>query len=206
MNSQLILQNEPTAARRRIPFFLASSVDGFTPVTGAIFGAADLQVSQDGGAEANYAGTVTEIGGGLYSYEAAVAEVATLGFLTVRSALAGSLGRAAAQVIAADVYDAFDLGLTNLDAAVSTRAATGAAMTLTAGERNSVATALLDLANGVETSYTVRQALRLVASVLCGKASGGPTNVVFRNLGDTANRVVTISDGNGNRSTVTLLP
>lgn len=206
MNYQIILQGESVAARRRIPFFLASSVDGFTPVTGSVFVAADIQVSQDGAAEANSAGAVTEVGGGLYYYEATALELATLGFLTVRSALAGTLARAMVQVVAADVYDAADLGLTNLDAAVSSRSVPGSAMTLTAGERNSVATALLDLANGVETSYTVRQALRLIAAVLCGKASGGPTNVIFRNMGDTANRVVTIADGNGNRSTVTLLP
>jgi hypothetical protein len=206
MNYQIVLQGEAAAARRRIPFFLASSVDGFTPVTGAIFAAPDIQVSQDGAPELGSTGTVTELGGGLYYYEAAVGELATLGFLTVRSALAGTLARAMAQVVAADVYDAADLGLTNLDATVSSRSVPGSAMTLTSGERDSVATALLDLANGAETGYTVRQALRLIAAVLCGKASGGPTNVIFRNLGDTANRVVTIADGNGNRSTVTLLP
>lgn len=267
MNSQIILQNEATAARRRIPFFLASSVDGFTPVTGTVFAAADLQVSINGAAEANSAGTVVELAGGTYYYEVDATEVTTLGFLSIRSAVVGTLGRASAQVVAVDVNDPADLGLSTLDATVSsratpaqilstpanllltdaggrvtmiptqedaivdkvwdeaqaghatagtfgkrldadvsTRAVPGSAMTLTSGERDAVANALLDLANGVEASYTVRQALRLMASVLCGKASGGPSNVIFRNLGDTANRVVTISDGNGNRSTVTLLP
>jgi hypothetical protein len=267
MNYQIILQSEAVAARRRIPFFLASSVDGFTPVTGTVFAAADIQISQDGAAEASSAGTVTELGGGLYYYEATAGELATLGFLTARSAFAGTLARAMVQVVAADVYDAVDLGLSNLDAMVSsratpaqilatpanllltdlggrvtlvptqedaivdkvwdelqaghvvagsfgkrldadvsTRAIPGSAMTLTAGERDAVANALLNLADGVELGFTPKQALRLIAAVLCGKTSGGPTNVIFRNMGDTANRVVTIADGNGNRTTVTLLP
>lgn len=206
MNYQLILQSEPAAARRRIPFYLASSVDGFTPVTGSVFVAADIKVSQDGAAEASSAGTVTELGGGLYYYEATALEVGTLGFLTVRSALAGTLARAMIQVVAADVYNAASLGLSNLNATVSSRSVPGSAMTLTSGERDSVASALLNLADGVELGFTAKQTLRLLAAVLCGKASGGPTNAIFRNIGDTANRVVTIADGNGNRTTVTLLP
>jgi hypothetical protein len=267
MNYQIIYLAEPTAARRRIPFFLASTADGHSPVTGTIFAAADLQVSQNGSAEANSAGTVTELGGGVYFYEATIAEVATPGFLTLRALPVGARGRSMVQVVAVNVNDAFALGLANLDAAVtsraapseilatpanllltdaggrvtlvptqedaivdkvwdelqaghvvagsfgkrldadvSTRAVPGSAMTLTSGERDAVANALLNLADGIELGYTPKQALRLIAAVLCGKASGGPTNIIFRNMGDTANRVVTIADGNGNRTTVTLLP
>jgi len=93
-----------------------------------------------------------------------------------------------------------------IDVAISSRAATGAAMTLTAGERDSVASALLDLASGVETSFTVRQTLRLMAAMLCGKSSGGPGASVFRNMGDSADRVTTVADVNGNRTTMTLTP
>ena len=85
-------------------------------------------------------------------------------------------------------------------------AAPGDAMALTSSERDSVATNLLDLANGVETSFTLRQSLRLMAAVLCGKASGGPSNTVFRDMGDAANRVTSVADANGNRTTVTLTP
>lgn len=69
---------------------------------------------------------------------------------------------------------------------------------------NAVADAILDRTNGVETGLTLRQALRLVCSVLFGKASGAPAGPLsFRNYGDTKNRVTMTTDVYGNRSTVT---
>jgi hypothetical protein len=67
------------------------------------------------------------------------------------------------------------------------------------------ATALLDLAAGVETGLTVRQGLRLFAAALLGKVSGAAVNApVFRDTGDTKNRISAVTDSNGNRSSVTL--
>jgi hypothetical protein len=77
---------------------------------------------------------------------------------------------------------------------------------LTAGERDSIAAALLDLANGCETGYTVRQSLRLIASMVAGKSSGGPGTSVYRNLADAADRVTTVADASGNRTTMTHTP
>lgn len=75
---------------------------------------------------------------------------------------------------------------------------------LPSSEYNSIAGALLDLSNGVETSLTLRQALRLMVAVAAGKVSGGATNsITFRNVGDTKNRIVASVDVYGNRSTVT---
>jgi hypothetical protein len=57
---------------------------------------------------------------------------------------------------------------------------------------------LLDRANGVETGLTVRQWLRLGASSLWAKVSGFSTSSpVFRDHGDTKNRITatTTSDG-----------
>jgi hypothetical protein len=85
--------------------FTAASVTGFTagspfttlrgyaggPATGLTFTAAQIQVSKNGGADANSAGTVTEIGYGRYYYQAAEAEFDTRGFLslvTVRTDIA----------------------------------------------------------------------------------------------------------------------
>ena len=63
---------------------------------------------------------------------------------------------------------------------------------------------LLDVSAGVETGLTVRQYFRLVASALFGKASGlGTTTAVFRDFGDTKNRLSATVDANGNRSAVT---
>lgn len=68
-----------------------------------------------------------------------------------------------------------------------------------------VPAALLDVAAGVETGLTVRQAFRLWSAVLLGKASGLNTNApVYRDTGDTKNRVSATTDANGNRTAVTL--
>lgn len=87
-------------------------------------------------------------------------------------------------------------------------AAEGSAMTLTSGERNSTAAALLDLANGIETGKTVRESMRLMLSVLAGKISGAVAGsagtITIRNTPDTKSRVVASVDANGNRTSVTL--
>ena len=81
----------------------------------------------------------------------------------------------------------------------------GDAMTLTSGERDSVAAALLDLANGIETSVTVRQALKAMAAVLAGTASGGGTGTeVFKSIGGSTTRVTSTVESDGDRTAVTL--
>lgn len=83
--------------------------------------------------------------------------------------------------------------------------AAGAAMTLTAGERNSIATALLDLANGVETGVTLRQAHRTELAAAAGKLSGAATTTVkIRNQADDKDRITATVDADGNRTAVTL--
>jgi len=293
MNYQVISLSEPTAAFRRIYFYMVDAIDGFTPETGLVFVAADILISEAGGAEASSAGTVTELAGGLYYYEATVGEVDTLGASTFRFTKAGVARPwiAFVQVVAYNPNNPSSLGLANLDAAVSsrasgtdytalraanldnldamvssratpaqilvtpanliltdaggrvtmiptqedaivdktwdelqaghvtagsfgkrldadvsTRAVPGSAMTLTTAERDAVANALLNLAGAIESTFTVKQTLQLIAAILLGKTSSGPTNTIFRNMTDTTNRVVTIADGNGNRTTVTLIP
>jgi hypothetical protein len=84
-------------------------------------------------------------------------------------------------------------------------AAVGSAMTLTSGERDAVAAALLDLAAGVETNRTLRQALRIMLAALAGKTSGmGTTTGTIRDTNDTVDRIVATLDADGNRSSVTL--
>lgn len=61
--------------------------------------------------------------------------------------------------------------------------------------------ALLDQPDGVESGLTVRGFLRLASSVLFSKASGmGTTTAVFRDFGDTKNRLSITVDADGNRS------
>lgn len=81
----------------------------------------------------------------------------------------------------------------NLDAAVSS-----------IPTANANADALLDRSNGVETGYTLRQALRLVLSSVAGKLSGAAgTTVTIRNVPDTKSRITATVDTSGNRSAVT---
>lgn len=75
---------------------------------------------------------------------------------------------------------------------------------LTIPSANDNADALLDRVAGVETGLTVRQALRLISSVLLGKASGlGTATAVFRDVNDTKDRVTATVDADGNRAAVT---
>jgi hypothetical protein len=75
---------------------------------------------------------------------------------------------------------------------------------LSSSEQNEIAAAILDLSNGIETSLTLRQALRLMVAAAAGKVSGAATNTItFRNIGDSKNRIVASVDTYGNRSSIT---
>lgn len=93
-----------------------------------------------------------------------------------------------------------NLSATNIDADQVVASVT-AAVTLTAGERNSIADAWL--ARVVEGANTLGDAIRLMLSVLTGKSSGGGgATIVFRDLADSKNRISATVDGNGNRTAV----
>lgn len=82
-------------------------------------------------------------------------------------------------------------------------AATGDAMTLTSGERNSVADALLDRADAIETGITERQAMRAILAMLAGVVTGaGSGTEVFKNPGGGTTRVTVTVDSSGNRSLI----
>lgn len=117
-----IQQNSVTAAQRRILIYLVDDTDGKAAETGVTVVAGDIKISKNGGAEANHGGTWTEIAGGLYYYEFTQAELDTLGFLSWRLVKTGIRTFVKElQVVPWNPYDA-NMGLTNLDAAVSTRA------------------------------------------------------------------------------------
>lgn len=98
-----------------------------------------------------------------------------------------------AQISATDIRSAVGLASANLDTQIDALP--------TANEN---ADGLLDRSSGVESGLTPRQALRLMASVLFSKASGlGTSTAVFRNFGDSKDRVTATVDANGNRSAIT---
>lgn len=111
------------------------------------------------------------------------------------------IGAPAGASIAADIA-AVQAKTTNLPASP---AATGDAMTLTTGERNSVADSLLDRASAVETGLTPRGLLRLLGAVLAGTLSGGGTTTnTFNNaVANSKPRVTATVDSNGNRTAIT---
>lgn len=82
-------QSETTSALRRAPFYAVDSSDGVTPETGLSFSGAEIKISKNGGAEANFAGSVSELAGGLYYYEFTEGELDTAGFVTARVSKTG---------------------------------------------------------------------------------------------------------------------
>jgi hypothetical protein len=83
-------------------------------------------------------------------------------------------------------------------------AATGDAMALTAGERSTLAAAILDLADAIESGVTLRGSQRLILASLAGKLSGAATaTVTIRNVGDSKDRITATVDESGNRTAVT---
>jgi hypothetical protein len=162
-HAMLIKTNETTAARRTVYVQLTKTSDG-TAYT-APLATSDLKISKAGGAEANSDGTATHLGGGCYKYVLTTDEVGTLGAGYVRVAQATCYARMYPfQVVAFDPMSASSLGLSNLDTTVSSNAPAN------------MATALLDLTDGIETGMTPRQALRFIASILGGQTEGADTN------------------------------
>lgn len=99
-------------------------------------------------------------------------------------------------------------GLATTTAPVSGRGHLSA--TLSIGSRptaEEINNALLDT-QFVEPGLTLRQALRLMAAALAGKASGAASTggtVKFRNaVADSKDRITAVVDANGNRTSITL--
>lgn len=65
-------------------------------------------------------------------------------------------------------------------------------------------TDILDVAAGVETGLTLRQAMKYITATLLGKTTVSAGQVIHRDVNDTANRVTSTVDASGQRSAVTL--
>jgi hypothetical protein len=69
----------------RVPFYLVDSLTGLTPQTSVSITGAELQVSENGAAFASFAGSITEVGSGLYYYTPHANEISpTDGFFTIK--------------------------------------------------------------------------------------------------------------------------
>lgn len=185
----LLKRSEATADRRRIPVVMVSSADGITPTTGLTFSAGDIKVTKNGAAEANHAGTVTELTGGRYYYQATEAELDTLGFLMVAFVKAGSKTfNAAAQVVSFDPYDPSALGLTATPVTVTSPVAASGTLTLVRGDdyfSADLSRAILfsssswpNLAGALAVTLTVRTVATLGDALLFTKGDSGALRVV----------------------------
>jgi hypothetical protein len=195
----MVKVNEATAARRRVLFFCADddSADSYAPKTGLTFSAGELKVSKTLASEANAVGTVTELGGGFYVYEFTAGEVDTLGVVGLRVAKTDVYSEMVqVMVVAFDPFAAAGLGLTNLDATVSSRLASAS---------YEAPSSLLDLSDGIESGITVRQGLRAMAAMLTGLLSGARSGTeTFRGINNGPVRVIMTVDASGNRTSIAL--
>lgn len=76
--------------------------------------------------------------------------------------------------------------------------------TLSSSERNSIASAILDLTNGIESSETLRQTLRLLRSVLLGVSTESSGTIVFKRKDGTTTALTVQHDTSGSRSSSTV--
>lgn len=189
----LIKQSESTAARRTI-YFTAVETDD-TSYESTLSGA-DIRISKAGGSEADSLGTATHIATGLFKYVFDTTEVDTVGEVSVRLAKSGVYNDVrVVNIVAFDPYSATSLGLTNLDATVSSRVA--------AADYEAIDD-WLDSADSVETGLTLRGFFRLAGAVLFGKSSGaGSGTETFRSAVADGKVRVTSTISSNNRTAVT---
>lgn len=108
-----VLQNESTAALRRVPILLTDAATGTTAQTGVAITNIYPSVNINGGAFAGGAGTVAEAGYGQYYYEFDAAEVATLGLAGIHVTAVGCRDYdAICQVAAFNMYSGAGAGIT----------------------------------------------------------------------------------------------
>lgn len=63
---------------------------------------------------------------------------------------------------------------------------------------------ILTMTDGVETGFTVRDALRLMLSAMAGKISGAASNTIrIRDVADAKDRITATVDTSGNRTAIT---
>jgi hypothetical protein len=190
----LIRQSESTAARRTV-FFTAVNTSDDSVHTSTIL-AADIKLSKAGDAEASATNNATHLATGLHKLELTAAECDTLGEVSIRLNKTGVYNDVRlVNVVAFNPYASSDLGLSNLDAAMSSRLASA---------NYSAPSSLLTFTDGVETGLTVQGAIRLVLAAVAGRRSGVNTGVeLMRDYGNSKSRITMTFDSSGNTTAVT---
>lgn len=192
----LIKQSEATAAKRTV-FFTAVNTADDSAHTSTI-SSSDIMLSKAGGTEAAATNSAVHIATGLHKLELTATECNTLGEMSIRLAKTGVYNDVrVVNVVAFDPYAVSNLGLTNLDDAISSRLAAALYQDLDD---------MLDLTDSIESGVTLRAAMRILAAFAAGKLSGGRTGTeTFYAVGSsTKARITSTNDSSGNRTSVTV--
>lgn len=168
----------------------------------------DVKVSIDGGAFANLSTlpTVTPSSGRAVKVTLSTSEMNGDNILVTFVDAAGSEWDDLAILIQTSANQIDDLSTLN---AAGVRSAVGLASANLDTQidalptANENADALLDRTAGVETSFTLRQSLRLILAMAAGKLSISGNTVTIRDVNDSKNRIVATTDTDGQRTAVT---
>ena len=195
---RLIKSSETTAARRRLYFHLVDATDGLTAETAEAAG--QPQISTNGaGWTATGIGVLVAIGNGRYYAELTEAVVATAGDIIesrYKSAATAECPGDSAQVVAFDPADAADLGLSNLDAAVSSRSSHSAADVWTSTTRtlSAFSTALaLSVWDALQAAAVVSASMGALVKSKLGMITSGTSLTIVSPV--TATGLMTIVQG-----------
>jgi hypothetical protein len=199
--AQLLKQSTQTNVRVG-PF--VDATNGVTPETGVTLSSADQAelLKEGSGATVDISGAtwaaITGVGG-WYDLTLTTSHTDTLGKLVVivqDESVCLPVWKEY-MVVPANVYDSLVSGTDLLDVNTSQLGGTAYATAL-AAEVDAVHDEV------IEGSTTLRQMMRGFAAALMGKASGlGTTTAVYRDIGDTKDRITATVDSSGNRTVVT---
>lgn len=163
-----------------------------------------LPIRQDvtGGSGLDAAGVRAAIGLASANLDTQLADIPTVSEFEARSIVAANYATAANLTTAQGNITTI-LGQTGTTGVV-VAAGSKTGYALTSGERDAISAALLDLANGVETDYTLREAMRIILSA-CGGESEKPSDSqrVYKSMDGTKDRVQAVIGLDGMRTSVT---
>lgn len=116
-----------------------------------------------------------------------------------------NLGQRQCQVVKFSPNDGAGLGLTNLNATISSRgtANPGDPMNVTGGAKTDIANALLDLVDGVDAGVTLRMLLMVLQAFAAGQVTWDGANAGFLNWAGTKVRFTMPISGAGDRGPAT---
>jgi hypothetical protein len=176
--------------------------------TGAALTGATIAVKRvvDGAAQASATGVVTEAGGGQYNFAPSAADTNGNSVSFLFTATGAVPVEKTVLCTACDPTSAASFGITNLDAAVSTRSTYAGGPVASVAAPVAIAAAGLDNVV-VEAGINARQALAEVLAASAGVVAGmGTGTVVIKGGGVAATRISATTDVDGNRIAVTLTP